>query len=288
MLSEPNGRIRRTALSKNQKKDARQRHKDRLSREAQLELRVRELESKQAYFQEARDYAYQQRDEAREEAAAAKRTDADTGLLNKIAFAEIRARFLKEHKRAVFGYDSKQRAYEQAQLPDDPDSVEQPTYPVPPGFAFLDIQLLKIVNDGLGHTPAGDHVIKTLADRLEKVTRPEDYVFRLGGDEYGVLFRHLDRKTTDSFAKRVERKVNQPIYLLDGRLVSVEGVDRNGNNVIATGRLDFGFGNYSLTMSPEESEGNAETGMYQHKTETKRYLKSEQLAALTASAPSSQ
>lgn len=51
---------------------------------------------------------------------------------------------------------------------------------------MVDIDLFKRVNDQYGH-PAGDVVIKTVAQRLLQCVRPMDTVARYGGEEFAVV-----------------------------------------------------------------------------------------------------
>jgi diguanylate cyclase (GGDEF)-like protein len=74
----------------------------------------------------------------------------------------------------------------------------------PLALVLVDIDGLKQINDELGHA-AGDRAIVWTAQELRDAMRRSDRVFRLGGDEFGVLLRGSTR--TSAF-RAAERLVN--------------------------------------------------------------------------------
>ncbi|MBI2841055.1 MAG: GGDEF domain-containing protein [Acidobacteria bacterium] len=57
----------------------------------------------------------------------------------------------------------------------------------------LDIDNLKPINDGLGHS-AGDAAIRSVAGAVRALIRPYDLLFRWGGDEFLVLLFHVTKE----------------------------------------------------------------------------------------------
>jgi diguanylate cyclase (GGDEF)-like protein len=70
-------------------------------------------------------------------------------------------------------------------------------------FMMLDIDYFKQYNDTYGHVE-GDNALKEVSKVLkETLKRPNDYVFRLGGEEFGVLLT----KTNESNSARLARDI---------------------------------------------------------------------------------
>ncbi|MEA2017746.1 MAG: diguanylate cyclase [Campylobacterota bacterium] len=60
-------------------------------------------------------------------------------------------------------------------------------------FVMIDIDFFKQFNDNYGHD-AGDIALKTVSNVLDTLFSQEyDYVFRLGGEEFGILIFDIDR-----------------------------------------------------------------------------------------------
>lgn len=80
---------------------------------------------------------------------------------------------------------------------------------------FLDLDGFKMVNDTLGH-PAGDQVLREVANRLRQVIRREDLVARFGGDEFAVLLAEIrDPGEASSTARRILDALEVPIMVGD-------------------------------------------------------------------------
>jgi len=70
-------------------------------------------------------------------------------------------------------------------------------------FMMLDIDYFKQYNDTYGHIE-GDYALKTVAKVLqETLKRPSDYVFRLGGEEFGVLCSDTDQSNSAKLARDI-------------------------------------------------------------------------------------
>jgi|GEM_PF-116199 len=80
---------------------------------------------------------------------------------------------------------------------------------------LIDLDRFKQVNDTLGH-PAGDAILKQVAERLARLVGDKERVFRLGGDEFQVLLPNCeDREMISGLASEIIASLSQS-YSVEG------------------------------------------------------------------------
>lgn len=80
---------------------------------------------------------------------------------------------------------------------------------------LIDLDRFKQVNDTLGH-PAGDALLKQVAERLVKAVGDREKISRLGGDEFQIILQDVDnRGALGDMADKIIRALSHP-YSVDG------------------------------------------------------------------------
>ncbi len=83
---------------------------------------------------------------------------------------------------------------------------------------FIDLDEFKSINDSLGHI-AGDALLIALADRMRRTIAEDDFIARIGGDEFAVLVSHCaDLGHVQDAVEIVQESLVAPM-LIDGRAV---------------------------------------------------------------------
>ena len=106
------------------------------------------------------------------------RSDALTGLYNRLAFQE------EIGSLAEFAADDSHM----------------------PCLLLVDIDFFKRINDSYGHL-AGDHVLQSVAHKIKQSVRGRDIVARYGGEEFAILLRDTPRSGCVAVAENVRLHV---------------------------------------------------------------------------------
>jgi diguanylate cyclase (GGDEF)-like protein/PAS domain S-box-containing protein len=128
-----------------------------------------------------------ERKQSEERIALLARTDALTGVANRLIFSDRLRQAFAAAQRGASAF----------------------------AVLYLDLDRFKEVNDTLGHH-AGDRLLQQVARRLSAVTREIDVVARLGGDEFAIIQAEVtDSSAAGALAEKLIDIVSAP-YVIDG------------------------------------------------------------------------
>jgi diguanylate cyclase (GGDEF)-like protein len=77
---------------------------------------------------------------------------------------------------------------------------------LPVSIAYIDIDHFKLINDRHGHS-AGDNILVEVTRQIQAILRPQDLLFRWGGEEYLILLSHTTRDEAREFSETVRQRV---------------------------------------------------------------------------------
>lgn len=106
---------------------------------------------------------------------------------------------------------------------------------------FMDVNGLKEVNDSLGHKQ-GDQLLKEFVQAVQSGIRDEDFIFRVGGDEFAVALPDADREHAEMIWMRIKAKLEQAssaaarrysISASHGIVSSEDGLDGQVEQILA-------------------------------------------------------
>lgn len=89
----------------------------------------------------------------------------------------------------------------------------------PVGLLIFDLDHFKSINDSFGHD-AGDRVLVEISELVRSTTRKHDRLFRIGGEEFGLLVPNTDARTLLGIAEKLRIAVERQIHC-EGRTVTI-------------------------------------------------------------------
>ncbi len=78
---------------------------------------------------------------------------------------------------------------------------------------MIDIDYFKKVNDTYGH-PAGDSVLREVAQRIPNCIRPSDFFVRMGGEEFAIVMPETELRHAEKIAERVRKKIAEEPFVI--------------------------------------------------------------------------
>jgi diguanylate cyclase (GGDEF)-like protein/PAS domain S-box-containing protein len=116
-------------------------------------------------------------------------------------------------------------------------------------IGIADIDFFKRVNDEHGH-PVGDEVLNAVSAVLTQAARASDFVARIGGEEFGLLFPEATPDTASAVAERMRSAVaGFPVITSSGKQLKVT--------------ISIGLAPFEGSLS--EALSNADKALYQAK-----------------------
>jgi len=123
----------------------------------------------------------------------------------------------------------------------------------PLAVVSIDIDRFKVINDTLGHG-IGDLLLRDIAERLQKIARPEDVIARVGGDEFMLILGRITcREEIAGVAQDILTSIGRPVCI-------------DGHELFVTASLGIGIFPGD-GKNAEELVKNADTAMHKAKEE---------------------
>jgi diguanylate cyclase (GGDEF)-like protein len=117
-------------------------------------------------------------------------------------------------------------------------------------LAVFDIDFFKKINDGYGHA-TGDAVLRQIVDVVKLNCRDSDLVFRLGGEEFGLLLTKTDPAGAYAIADRIRQAISETTFCHDGYSIPVT--------------ISMGISTHNSSDSKSSFMGRADKALYSAK-----------------------
>jgi len=121
-------------------------------------------------------------------------------------------------------------------------------------FIMLDVDFFKLYNDTYGHQKGDDVLVKVATILQQNTKRASDFVFRLGGEEFGILFE----------ADKAEQGVEFAMNLMQN-IKALQIEHKLSSKGIITVSIGIAIKNKSNIPDPDELYKQADDALYEAK-----------------------
>lgn len=135
---------------------------------------------------------------------------------------------------------------------------------------LVDLDHFKSVNDRFGHE-AGDTVLVEMAKRLNVAMEPGNVLARLGGEEFGIVFRRSTLTEATAAAEKLRRALSSPPFAVGTSSVSLS--------------CSIGLAVLSTQREPTVSLRQADMALYEAKNAGRNRVMAERPPELPPAAP---
>jgi diguanylate cyclase (GGDEF)-like protein len=118
-------------------------------------------------------------------------------------------------------------------------------YTTPLSLLMIDVDRFKLVNDTYGHV-VGNKVLTQIGKAIERTLRSTDFVFRCGGDEFGVVLPGTDLNGAMHAAENILQKVES--------LDILTTLGYSGPVTVSIGISEYHRGNHFETLVAEADQ----------------------------------
>lgn len=87
-------------------------------------------------------------------------------------------------------------------------------------LCYLDLDRFKIINDTCGHN-AGDQLLIQLSDVMKQSIRKNDFIARIGGDEFGILLQNISIEDAKNAVKKLQKSIERFSFHWEGNAFRV-------------------------------------------------------------------
>jgi diguanylate cyclase (GGDEF)-like protein len=97
----------------------------------------------------------------------------------------------------------------------------------------IDGNNIKKINDSFGH-PIGDEAIKHISSSMKIIFRENDYLFRVGGDEFVVILMNCQFDKAKELGDKLKENIEQKPFIINELSISISMgvVEKNDNMTI--------------------------------------------------------